>query len=93
MDELQKIKDKLLLELGVHYNSLLNFITDNNKLPLNPIFKQYAFLNLDQGLMWIEKGINLLQLPSPDEIKNKNNKEELPVEDIALPVKEVKENN
>lgn len=58
MDELQKFKHDSLLQLRTNYSNLVNYI---NSLPLNQNFRQFCFQNLDQGVFWVEKGLELLQ--------------------------------
>ena len=57
MDNLDKLKTQYLTELNVHYRDLINFL---QSLPVNQLFKANAFLNLDQGIMWVQKGIELV---------------------------------
>lgn len=59
MDSLAKLKADLLAELGVQYK---NLVTSLRAMPVAQEFKSPGFMNLDQGLMWFEKGIHLLQL-------------------------------
>ncbi len=58
MDQLINLKTQLLSELNVNYRNLVTFI---NGLAVNEKFKQYGFLNLDQGIRWIQDGIQLMQ--------------------------------
>ncbi len=69
MDELLKTRNELMLQLNVQYSNLVNFL---NTLPINQKFKEHCFQNLDQGVMWAQKGIEFLQIEKqnvPQEIK------------------------
>lgn len=59
MDELLNKKNQLLSELSIQYKNLVNFLMT---VPVDQQFKAYAFQNLDQGIMWFHKGIELLNL-------------------------------
>lgn len=59
MDTLNKLKTEFLSELNVQYKNLINFL---QMLPVNQQFKNYGFMNLDQGIMWFHKGIEILQI-------------------------------
>lgn len=65
MDEFDKFKQTLLAELTVQYKNLVSFL---QTLPINQNFKSNGFQNLDQGLMWMEKGIAILQKEKSKEI-------------------------
>jgi hypothetical protein len=64
MDALAKLKADLLAELNVQYKNLIAFLQN---APLNLQFKNYAYQNLDQGIMWIQKAIELIQPPKAEE--------------------------
>jgi hypothetical protein len=60
MEDLVKRKIELLTELNVHYKNLILFL---NSTAINQAFKAHGFQNLDQGVMWFQKGIELLESP------------------------------
>ena len=70
------IKKNLKIELGAQYSNIVNFV---NKIPMHEKIKEHCFQNLDQGLMWCEKGIDNLVLeqkqPLPEENKDIPQKE------------------
>lgn len=79
MDQLTKLKETYLAELNVQYKNLIAFL---QTLPISENFKNYGFINLDQGLMWMEKGISFLQVQqTPPEVK----KDEPQVIDESIP--------
>lgn len=56
MDE---VKKNLKIEMTAQYNNLIQFL---NKIPMHEKLKEHCFQNLDQGIMWCEKGIDSLIL-------------------------------
>ena len=78
MDELLNKKNQLMSELNIQYKNLVNFLV---QVPVNQKFKEHGFQNLDQGMMWFQKGIEILEIDktqenstsemtrNPDEIK------------------------
>lgn len=64
MDAISKLKADLLSELNVQYKNLIAFIQN---APLNQQFKGYAYQNLDQGVMWLQKAIEFLQADAKQE--------------------------
>ena len=64
MDESTKVKNDLMTELNVQYRNLVNFLVT---LPINQKFKDHCFQNLDQGIMWAQKGIELLVLTKKED--------------------------
>jgi len=65
MDTVNKLKQELLAELNVQYKNLINSL---RAMPVSDNFKNPGFLNLDQGLMWFEKGIHLIQVQTAAEL-------------------------
>lgn len=49
------------------YNTYKDFVEAIYKVPMHIVYRQHAFLNIDQGLHWAEKGIHNLQLPPKKE--------------------------
>lgn len=80
MNELDKLKQKLLAELSVQYKNLVTFLS---QVPISSAFRQYGFQNFDQGLMWFEKGIALIEQDEqkPDLESNQENNEPNKVND------------
>lgn len=74
MDELLNTKNQLISELGIQYKNLINFL---QTLPVNQQFKSHGFMNLDQGMMWFQKAIELLQI---DQVQENKVSDILPVE-------------
>ncbi len=59
MDTVSKLKSELFAELHIQYK---NLITSLRAMPINDVFKNPGFQNLDQGMMWFEKGIHNIQV-------------------------------
>lgn len=59
MDQLIKLKSDYLAEVNIQYKNLINSLQN---IPVNQQFKAHAFQNLDQGIMWFQKGIEILQI-------------------------------
>jgi hypothetical protein len=59
MDQLNKLKSDLFTKLQIQYKNLINELRE---MPIAEVFKNPGFMNLDQGIMWFEKGIHLLQV-------------------------------
>lgn len=73
MDELQKLRSQLLTELNINYKNLVSFL---QKVPVNAQFKTFCFQNLDQGIFWMQKGIELLNMAPPEKKEEEEKKEE-----------------
>lgn len=55
--DLSKLKLDYLTEISIQYKNLINSLQN---IPVNQQFKNHAFQNLDQGIMWFQKGIEFL---------------------------------
>ncbi len=64
MDELLNKKNQLMQELNIQYKNLVNFLV---QVPVNQKFKEHGFQNLDQGMMWFQKGIEILEIDNKQE--------------------------
>lgn len=84
MDSIEKLKLQYLSELNTQYKNLINSIS---VMDINKQFKSNAFQNLDQGVMWIQKGIEILQLQQQENPQQEINlvKEEVkPEENVTI---------
>ncbi|HWY36813.1 MAG TPA: hypothetical protein VNX68_19360 [Nitrosopumilaceae archaeon] len=87
MDELATVKTNLLSELNVQYSNLINFLL---RTPIHQKFKDYCFKNLDEGIFWVQKGIEHLQMQEKNKtsdleinnIQNQSSNEKNPAEEI-----------
>ncbi len=64
------LRQLTMSNINQHYSALIQTI--NNIQNIQPEMKRAAFQNLDQGLFWIEKAIQIttFPLPSLDEKEN-----------------------
>lgn len=82
MDNLINYKAQLMSELNVQYKNLIQFLA---QLPIGQKFKDFGFQNLDQGVMWIQKGIEIIQSDNTKEsVVQEENKPETVVEDVPI---------
>lgn len=59
MEPLVKIKLEYLTEVSIQYKNLVNSLQN---IPVSQQFKNNAFMNLDQGIMWFQKGIEIMTI-------------------------------
>jgi hypothetical protein len=82
MDELERVKNKLMTEISVQYKNLIDLLSN---LPVSEKFKEYGFQNLDQGIMWFQKSIELLQRPTPSEVlKNPESEQTETIQNVTI---------
>lgn len=61
--ELLEYRSEILMQMTVHYK---NFIEAIMKQPFHVVYRQHAFLNIDQGMHWIKAAVdNIWELPAP----------------------------
>lgn len=66
--QFDQVKNALKTEIALNYKNFVNAVQNaeniflhNFKCQFNPTVKAHAFLNLDQGIMWLEKCFDSLQ--------------------------------
>ena len=64
--KMQAVKVLLMQQLNQIYGQYTRFIKE---LPIDGLLKQFAIMNADQGLMWVEQGLKKLQF----EVEEKQN--------------------
>ena len=65
-----------------------NYIRAVYKLPIHVIYRQHAFLNLDQSFHWIKAALdNVFEVPSKEEKPEPNVCEPVPLDDMAAEAK------
>jgi hypothetical protein len=57
------VKGLLMQNLNGFYGNYINFV---KQLPIDETLKQFAVMNADQGIMWVEQGIKKLQFQVDD---------------------------
>lgn len=76
MDTLAKLKLDYITEISVQYKNLVNSLQN---IPVNQQFKTFGFMNLDQGIMWFQKGIEILTIEENKEPEKELEKEPEPI--------------
>lgn len=71
--KVSQVKGILMQNLNQFYGQLVNFV---RQTPIDDNLKEYAVMNLDQGVMWFEQGLKKLQFKvednQPKEVNNES---------------------
>lgn len=66
ISKILEFRSKVLMDIQVAYNALIEAIY---KQPFHVIYRQHAFLNIDQGLHWCKTAVdNIWELPKVDAV-------------------------
>jgi len=65
INKLLHYRTEVLTEVSTHYKALVEAIL---KQPFHVIYRQYAFMNIDQGMGWVKTAVdNLWDLPKVED--------------------------
>lgn len=69
-EDIQKLleyRSEVLMDVNQRYKDLIETIM---KQPFHVIYRQYAFMNIDQGMGWVKTAVdNIWELPKPEPVQ------------------------